>query len=59
MNDRSRVSAGSRMEPEFEELQAFRRLIVRHEFYSSLNHGFAKLACLILAFRRWRLCDAL
>ena len=33
-------------------LHDFRRLIVRHEFYSSIYHGFAKLACLIMAVRR-------
>lgn len=33
-------------------LHGFRRLVVRHEFYSSLYHGFAKLACLILAIKR-------
>ena len=34
-------------------LHDFRRLIVRHEFYWSLYHGFAKLACIIMAFRRF------
>lgn len=33
-------------------LHDFRRLVVRHEFYSSLYHGFLKLAALIIAFRR-------
>lgn len=33
-------------------LHDFRRLIVRHEFYSSIYHGFAKLACLVMAVRR-------
>ncbi|MEO0531620.1 MAG: transposase, partial [Planctomycetota bacterium] len=34
-------------------LHDFRRLIVRHEFYWSLYHGFAKIACIIMAFRRF------
>ncbi|MEQ8667580.1 MAG: transposase [Pirellulales bacterium] len=33
-------------------LQAFRRLLVRHEFYWSLYHGFATLACIVMAVRR-------
>ncbi len=33
-------------------LHDFRRLIVRHEFYSCLFHGFLTLACLIIALRR-------
>ncbi len=33
-------------------LHDFRRLIVRHEFYSYLFHGFLTLACLIIALRR-------
>ena len=33
-------------------LHDFRRLIVRHEFYSCLYHGFLKLAGIIIAFRR-------
>ncbi|MEO1497408.1 MAG: transposase [Planctomycetota bacterium] len=33
-------------------LHDFRRLVVRHEFYSSIYHGFAKLACLVMAVRR-------
>lgn len=33
-------------------LHDFRRLIVRHEFYSSIYHGFAKLACIVMAVRR-------
>ncbi len=33
-------------------LHNFRRLVVRHEFYSSIYHGFAKLACLAMAVRR-------
>ncbi len=33
-------------------LHAFRRLLTRHEFYASLYHGFLKLACLIIVFRR-------
>jgi transposase len=33
-------------------LHDFRRLIVRHEFYSSLYHGFLKLAAIIIAIRR-------
>ncbi|TWT33852.1 Transposase DDE domain protein [Posidoniimonas corsicana] len=33
-------------------LDAFRRFVVRHEFYSSIYHGFAKLACLVMAVRR-------
>ena len=33
-------------------LHDFRRLLVRHEFYSSLYHGFATLACLVMAVRR-------
>ena len=33
-------------------LHDFRRLLVRHEFYSSIYHGFAKLACLVMTVRR-------
>ena len=33
-------------------LHDFRRLVVRHEFYSSIYHGFATLACIIMAVRR-------
>lgn len=33
-------------------LHDFRRLVVRHEFYCSLYHGFAKLACIVMAVRR-------
>lgn len=33
-------------------LHGFRRLVVRHEFYSSIYHGFAILACLVMAVRR-------
>ena len=33
-------------------LHGFRRLVVRHDFYSSIYHGFAKLACLVMAVRR-------
>lgn len=33
-------------------LQDFRRLLVRHEFYWSLYHGFAQLACIVMALRR-------
>ena len=33
-------------------LHDFRRLVVRHEFYSSIYHGFAMLACIIMAVRR-------
>lgn len=28
------------------------RLVVRHEFYSSIYHGFLKIAALVIAFRR-------
>jgi len=34
-------------------LHGFRRLVVRYEFYSCLYHGFATLACLIMAVRRF------
>ena len=34
-------------------LQAFRRLITRHEFYAFLYHSFAKLACTMIALRRF------
>ena len=34
-------------------LQAFRRLVTRYEFYSLLFHSFAKLACLMIALRRF------
>lgn len=34
-------------------LQAFRRLVTRYEYYSSLFHGFAKLACLMIVLRRF------
>ena len=33
-------------------LHDFRRLVVRHEFYWSLYHGFAKVACIVMAVRR-------
>lgn len=33
-------------------LHDFRRLIVRHEFYSDLYHGFLKIACLVMATKR-------
>lgn len=33
-------------------LQDFRRLIVRHEFYSCIYHGFLKIACIVMAVRR-------
>jgi len=33
-------------------LHDFRRLIVRHEFYSFLYHGFLKIACIVMATRR-------
>lgn len=33
-------------------LHDFRRLVVRHEFYSSIYHGFAKLASIVMAVRR-------
>jgi transposase len=33
-------------------LHDFRRLIVRHEFYSTLFHGFLKIACIVMATRR-------
>jgi transposase len=33
-------------------LQDFRRLLIRHEFYASIYHGFAKLACIVMAVRR-------
>ena len=34
-------------------LQAFRRLVTRYEFYATLFHGFAKLACLMIVLRRF------
>ncbi len=34
-------------------LQAFRRLITRHEFYAFLYHSFAKLACIMIVLRRF------
>ena len=34
-------------------LHDFRRLVVRYEFYSSLFHGFLKMACLIMTLRRF------
>jgi transposase len=34
-------------------LHNFRRLVVRYEFYSCLYHGFAMLACLLMAVRRF------
>lgn len=33
-------------------LHGFRRLVVRHEFYSSIYHGLAKLACIVMAVKR-------
>jgi transposase len=33
-------------------LQAFKRLVVRNEFYAHLYHGFVQLACMIICFRR-------
>lgn len=33
-------------------LHNFKRIVVRNEFYSSLYHGFLKIACLIIAVRR-------
>ncbi len=33
-------------------LHAFKRVVVRNEFYAHLYHGFLKLACLIILFRR-------
>ena len=32
-------------------LQAFRRLVIRYEWYSFIYHGFVSLACLILVAR--------
>ncbi|RMG41544.1 MAG: hypothetical protein D6725_01300 [Planctomycetota bacterium] len=32
-------------------LQAFRRLVIRYESYSFIDHGFVSLACLILVAR--------
>ena len=34
-------------------LQAFRRLVTRYEFYATLFHGFAKLACVMIVLRRF------
>lgn len=34
-------------------LQAFRRLITRHEFYAFLYHSFAKIACIMSVLRRF------
>ena len=34
-------------------LQSFRRIVVRHEFYAVIYHGFLKLACIIMALRRF------
>ena len=34
-------------------LQAFRRLITRHEFYAFLYHSFTKLACIMMVLRRF------
>ncbi len=34
-------------------ISAFRRLIVRHEFYSHIFHGFIHLACIIICLRRF------
>lgn len=34
-------------------LHDFRRLVVRQDYHSSLFHGFLKLACMIMAFRRF------
>lgn len=33
-------------------LHAFKRIVVRNEFYAHLYHGFLKLACLIILCRR-------
>jgi transposase len=33
-------------------LHAFRRVVTRYEFYAFLYHGFLKLACLMILFRR-------
>ena len=33
-------------------LHDFRRLVVRHEFYSTLFHGFLKMACMVIALKR-------
>lgn len=33
-------------------LHDFRRLLVRHDFYASIYHAFAKLACIVMAVRR-------
>lgn len=34
-------------------LQNFRRLVIRYEFHAHLFHGFAQLACLIVALGRF------
>jgi transposase len=34
-------------------LQSFKRLVTRYEFYSFLFHSFAKLACIMIALRRF------
>jgi transposase len=34
-------------------LQSFRRLVTRYEFYATLFHGFAKLACIMIVLRRF------
>ena len=34
-------------------LHDFRRLVTRYEFYSFLYHGFAMMACVIIALRRF------
>jgi transposase len=34
-------------------LQSFRRLVTRYEFYATLFHGFAKLACVMIVLRRF------
>lgn len=34
-------------------LHAFRRLVVRHDRHAHLFHGFLKLACLVIAIRRF------
>jgi transposase len=34
-------------------LQSFRRLVTRYEFYATLFHSFAKLACIMIVLRRF------
>ena len=34
-------------------LHDFRRLVTRYEFYSCLFHSFVKMACLVIALRRF------